>query len=85
MSSPATTTVQGLKGMIINGPGGMNLNAAKTTFKTADFDVTSAKTSFTTADFDIKSAKVDLTGSADVSITSTGGNVRLKGQLIYLN
>ena len=83
MSTPATATLQGLAGLIVNGPGGMNLNAAKTTFKTADFDVTSAKTSFTTADFDIKSAKVDLTGSADVSIT--GANVRLTGALIYLN
>ena len=85
MSSPATTTVQGTKGMIINATGGMNLNAAKTTFETADFDITSAKTVFKTADFNINSAKVDLKGTADVSITSTGGNVRLKGQLIYLN
>ena len=60
MSSPATTTVQGLAGMIVNGPGGMNLNSAKTTFETADFDVTSAKTDFNTKDFDITSTKIDL-------------------------
>ena len=83
MSSPATATLQGLAGMIINGPGGMNLNAAKTTFKTADFDVTSAQTNITTANLDVNSAKVDVTGSADVSIK--GLNVRLSGTLIYLN
>lgn len=83
MSSPATTTVQGVAGMIVNGPGGMNLNSAKTTFATGDFDLTSAKTSFKTADFDVDSAKVDIVGAADVSIT--GANVRLTGALIYLN
>ena len=87
MSSPATATLQGLAGMIINGPGGMNLNAAKTTFKTADFDVTSAKTTFNTADFDINSAKIDMTAATgDVSLT--GGSVRLKSRgegKIYLN
>ena len=86
MSSPATTTIQGTSGMIINGPGGMNLNAAKTTFETADLSITSAKTNFKTADFDIDSAKVDLTGSADVSIS--GANVRVNsgtGGKIYLN
>ena len=83
MSTPATATLQGLAGMIINGPGGMNLNSAKTTFKTADFDVTSAKTDFITADYSVTSAKVDVTGSADVSIK--GLNVRLSGTLIYLN
>ena len=83
MSTPATATLQGLAGLIVNGPGGMNLNSAKTTFKTADFDVTSAKTTFKTADFDINSAKLDLKGTADVSIT--GANVRLTGALIYLN
>ena len=86
MSSPATTTIQGTSGMIINGPGGMNLNAAKTTFETADLSITSAKTNFKTADFDIDSAKVDLTGSADVSIS--GANVRFNSGTcgkIYLN
>ena len=86
MSSPATTTIQGTSGMIINGPGGMNLNAAKTTFETADLSITSAKTNFKTADFDIDSAKVDLTGSADVSIS--GLNVRVNSAIagkIYLN
>ena len=83
MSSPATATVQGLAGMIINGPGGMNLNAAKTTFKTADFDVTSAQTNIKTANLDVDSAKVDVTGSLDVDIK--GLNVRLTGTLIYLN
>ena len=83
MSTAATATLQGLAGMIINGPGGMNLNAAKTTFKTADFDVTSAKTDFITADYSVNSAKLDLTGTADVSIK--GLNVRLTGTLIYLN
>ena len=86
MSSPAKTTIQGTSGMIINGPGGMNLNAAKTTFETADLSITSAKTNFKTADFDIDSAKVDLTGSADVSIS--GANVRVNsgtGGKIYLN
>ena len=68
MSSPATATLQGLAGMIINGPGGMNLNAAKTTFKTADFDVTSAQTNIKTANLDVDSAKVDVTGSLDVSV-----------------
>ena len=86
MSSPATTTIQGVSGMIVNGPGGMNLNSAKTTFETADLSITSAKTNFKTADFDIDSAKVDLTGSADVSIS--GKNVRVNsgaGGKIYLN
>ena len=83
MSSPATTTVQGLAGMIVNGPGGMNLNSAKTTFETADFNVVSAKTDFKTADFNLDAAKLDLTGTADVSIT--GANVRITGALIYLN
>ena len=83
MSTPATATLQGLAGMIINGPGGMNLNTAKTTFATGDFSVNSAKTNFTTADFDINSAKIDMTGTADVTIK--GLNVRLKGTLIYLN
>ena len=83
MSSPASTTLQGLAGMIINGPGGMNLNAAKTTFKTADFDVTSAQTNITTANLDVNSAKVDVTGSLDVSVK--GLNVRLTGTKIYLN
>ena len=82
MSSPATTTVQGLAGMIVNGPGGMNLNSAKTSFKTADFDVTSAQTNIKTANLDVDSAKVDVTGSLDVSVT--GLNVRLTGTLIYL-
>ena len=83
MSSPATTTVQGLAGMIVNGPGGMNLNSAKTTFETADFNVISAKTDFKTADFNLDAAKLDLTGTGDVAIT--GANVRLTGALIYLN
>ena len=83
LSSPATTTVQGLAGMVVSGPGGMNLNSAKTTFTTGDFDLKSAKTSFKTADFDVDAAKVDIVGAADVSIT--GANVRLTGALIYLN
>ena len=83
MSTAATATLQGLAGLIVNGPGGMNLNTAKTTFKTGDFDVTSAKTDFTTADYNVNAAKLDLTGSADVSIK--GANVRLTGTLIYLN
>ena len=86
MSSPATTTIQGELGLIINGPGGMNLNAAKTTVETADLSITSAKTNLKTADFDVDSAKVDLTGSADVSIS--GLNVRVNSATagkIYLN
>ena len=83
LSSPATTTVQGLAGMIVSGPGGLNLNAAKTTFETADFNVVSAKTDFKTADFNLDAAKLDLTGTADVSIT--GANVKITGALIYLN
>ena len=83
MSTPATATLQGLAGMIISGPGGMNLNSAKTTFATADFDVTSAQTNIKTANLDVDSAKVDVTGSLDVSVT--GLNVRLTGTLIYLN
>ena len=87
MSTTATATLQGLAGLIVNGPGGMNLNAAKTTFTTADFDVTSAKTVFATADFDINSAKIDMTAATgDVSLT--GGSVRLKSRgegKIYLN
>ena len=81
--SGSKTTVQGLASMVVNGPGGMNLKSAKTTFETADFTVSSAKTDFNTADFDINSAKIDMTGTADVSIT--GANVRLAGALIYLN
>ena len=83
MSTPATATLQGLAGLIVNGPGGMNLNAAKTTFTTADFNVVSAKTDFKTADFNLDAAKLDLTGTGDVAIT--GANVRLTGALIYLN
>ena len=83
MSTPATATLQGLAGLIVNGPGGMNLNAAKTTFTTADFNVVSAQTDFKTADFNLDAAKLDLTGTADVSIT--GANVRITGALIYLN
>ena len=87
MSSPATATLQGLAGMIINGPGGMNLNAAKTTFKTADFDVTSAKTTFNTADFDINSAKIDMTAATgDASLTGTSVRLKSRGEgKIYLN
>ena len=82
--SGAKTTVQGLASMVVNGPGGMNLKSAKTTFETADFDVTSAKTDFTTADYNLNAAKLDLKGTADVSIE--GVNVRLKsGNNIYLN
>ena len=77
------TTVQGLASMVVNGPGGMNLNTAKTTFTTGDFDVTSGKTDFQTADYNVNAAKVDVTGTADVTIK--GLNVRLKGTLIYLN
>ena len=83
MSSPATTTVQGLASMVVNGPGGMNLKSAKTTFETADFNVVSAKTDFKTADFNLDAAKLDLTGTGDVSIT--GANVKITGALIYLN
>ena len=85
--SGSKTTVQGLASMVVNGPGGMNLKSAKTTFETADFDVTSAKTVFATADFDINSAKIDMTAATgDVSLT--GGSVRLKSRgegKIYLN
>ena len=82
--SGAKTTVQGLASMVVNGPGGMNLKSAKTTFETADFDVTSAKTDFTTADYNLNAAKLDLKGTADVSIE--GVNVRVKsGNNIYLN
>ena len=77
------TTVQGLASMVVNGPGGMNLKSAKTTFKTADFDVESAKTDFKTADFNITAAKLDLTGTGDASLS--GANVRISGALIYLN
>ena len=84
MSSPASTTLQGLAGLIVNGPNGMNLNTGKTTFATKDFTVNSAKTDFNTADFDINSAKIDMTATGnDVSIT--GSNVRLSGSKIYLN
>ena len=70
MSSPATTTVQGIKSLQLVGPGGMNLTSGKTTFETADFDVTSDK--------------IDMTATkADVSIT--GKNVRVTGDKIYLN
>ncbi len=70
MSSPATTTVQGLKSLQLVGPGGMNLTSGKTTFETEDFDVTSDK--------------IDLTATkADVEIT--GKNVKVTGDKIYLN
>jgi len=84
ISTPATATLQGLAGLIVNGPGGMNLNTAKTTFTTKDFDVTSAKTVFATADFDINSAKIDMTATGQ-DVTITGSNVRLSGSKIYLN
>ena len=83
ISTPATATVQGLAGMIVNGPGGMNIKAAKTSIETADLDFTAAKTDITTADLNVDAAKVDIVGSADVSIT--GANVRITGALIYLN
>ena len=87
MSTAATATLQGLAGMIVNGPGGMNLNAAKTTFKTADFDVTSAKTNFITADFDVNSSKIDFTAlPGDVSLTGTSVKLKSRGEgKIYLN
>ena len=70
LDSPATTTVQGGKSLQLSGPGGMNLTSGKTTFETADFDVTSDK--------------IDLTATkADVEIT--GKNVRVTGDKIYLN
>ena len=70
LDSPATTTVQGEKSLQLSGPGGMNLTSDKTTFETADFDVTSDK--------------IDMTATqADVSIT--GKNVRVTGDKIYLN
>ena len=70
LDSPATTTVQGIKSLQLSGPGGMNLTSDKTTFETADFDVTSDK--------------IDMTATqADVSIT--GKNVRVTGDKIYLN
>ncbi len=81
--SGSKTTVQGLASMVVNGPGGMNLNTAKTTFTTGDFDVTSGKTDFQTADYNVNAAKLDLTGTADVSIK--GANVRVNGTKIYLN
>ena len=84
MSSPATTTVQGLASMVVNGPGGMNLKSGKTTFETGDFTVTSGKTDFNTADFDINSAKIDMTATGQ-DVTITGSNVRLFGSKIYLN
>ena len=82
--SGAKTTVQGLASMVVNGPGGMNLKSAKTTFETADFTVSSAKTDFNTADFDINSAKIDMTATGQ-DVTITGSNVRLFGSKIYLN
>ena len=87
MSTAATATLQGLAGLIVNGPGGMNLNAAKTTFKTADFDVTSAKTNFITADFDVNSSKIDFTAlPGDVSLTGTSVKLKSRGEgKIYLN
>ena len=70
LDSPATSTVQGEKSLQLSGPGGMNLTSDKTTFETADFDVTSDK--------------IDMTATqADVSIT--GKNVRVTGDKIYLN
>ena len=70
LDCPATTTVQGTKSLQLVGPGGMNLTTGKTTFETADFDVTSDK--------------IDMTATkADVSIT--GKNVRVTGDKIYLN
>ena len=82
--SGSKTTVQGLASMVVNGPGGMNLKSAKTTFETADFTVNSAKTDFNTADFDINSAKIDMTATGQ-DVTITGSNVRLFGSKIYLN
>ena len=85
--SGAKTTVQGLASMVVNGPGGMNLKSAKTTFETADFDVTSAKTTFNTADFDINSAKIDMTAATgDASLTGTSVRLKSRGEgKIYLN
>ena len=82
--SGSKTTVQGLASMVVNGPGGMNLKSAKTTFETADFTVNSAKTDFNTADLDINSAKIDMTATGQ-DVTITGSNVRLFGSKIYLN
>ena len=85
--SGSKTTVQGLASMVVNGPGGMNLKSAKTTFETADFDVTSAKTTFNTADFDINSAKIDMTAATgDASLTGTSVRLKSRGEgKIYLN
>ena len=47
-------------------------------------NLTSDKTTFETADFDVTSDKIDLTATkADVEIT--GKNVRVTGDKIYLN
>ena len=87
MSTAATATLQGLSGLIVNGPGGMNLKSAKTTFQTADFTVSSAKTDFKTADFDVNSAKIDFTAlPGDVSLTGTSVRLKSRGEgKIYLN
>ena len=75
------TTVAG--GVMLTSAALFDLNAGKTTFKTADLEVNSAKTDIKTADLNVDSAKVDILGSGDVSIT--GANVRITGALIYLN
>ena len=81
MSSPATTTVQGLAGMVVNGPGGVNIKGAKTSVETADLDVKSVKTDITTSNFSLQS-KIGGAGATKASLEMDPniGDITLDGK-----
>ena len=84
MSSPAKTTIQGLAGMIVNGPGGVNIKGAKTSIETADLDLKSAKTDIETADLTVNSAKAEIKAVTDITIDATK-NVNIKGLIVDID
>ena len=90
MSSPAKTTVQGLAGMVINGPGGVNIKGAKTSVETADLDVKSVKTDITTSNFSLQSkiggagatkAKIEMDPNIGDITTDATNNITIKAGL----
>ena len=96
MSSPKQTTVQGFAGMIVNGPGGVNINSrilggtsgSKTTIDSGDMELNSDNTTFKTADFAVKAqvagadkAKLEMDSKlGDLNIDATN-NIKIKASL----
>ena len=76
MSSPAQTTIQGFQGMIVNGPGGVNINSrklvggasgAKTTIDSGELDVNATETAIVAGKFSIES-KIGGSGATKATI-----------------